>query len=380
MMAWSYNTGQRGSNWVRAYEKPDGSLYLEWFDVAEGKRRRARQKLPHRDHRKAEDAARKLADYMAAQHAGRGTVHQLIDDYLREVTPAKGESKQAHDKRASRLFKAIIPPTRLAEQLSRAEWDAYIVARRSGSFEGLEPVGERVVSYDLKFMIAVLGWGVGTGRLVAHPWGPDVRRTQRWVMPKTRKPRRPEMTREVRDLLAQHCRQWRFAMALELGQETWSRNVSIRQLRWRDCDMTTREFVWQREKDGEEYRTPMSDRAHELLRTAPSRGIGAAWVFPSMNDPGAMCTRHDFQRWLRTAKRRLLHSITDVEERDRMRERLRGLGYHGAKRAAVRDPDFRRLPDTVRSALARTAAKTLDEVYDEVGVETMRAALRQLGR
>ncbi len=32
---WSYNAGQRGRNWVRAFEHPqDGTLYLEWLEAA----------------------------------------------------------------------------------------------------------------------------------------------------------------------------------------------------------------------------------------------------------------------------------------------------------------------------------------------------------
>src|SRR5690606_26390298 len=107
------------------------------------------------------------------------------------------------------------------------------------------------------------------------------------------------------------------------------------------------------------------------------RGIGLAWVFPKISDPSRPCSRNDMQRFLKQAKRRLLRSIEDPAERERVRERLHRLGYHGEKRAAVRDPRFRALPKKVREELARTTAVTLDTVYDEVEIEEMRAALLQ---
>jgi hypothetical protein len=394
-MAWSYNTGQRGVSWVRAYEVPSrGKLYMEWFeDVvdkkgaavldAEGRprKRRARMQLPHTDTRRAEDEARELSDRFAAMASGGpGTVHGLIDDYLLEVTPEKGESKQGHDRRAARVWKEFTKPDLLAEKMSRTEWDGFSRARRQGGLCELGPVGERQVQYDLKFLVAVLGWGVGTGRLSRHPWGPEVRRTQGWKMPRNRTPRRPQMTDEIRELLVEHGGDdWRFGLALKLARATISRNVSVHRLRWQDVDLTRAEVTWQKEKDGGTYRTPLSPRAVELLRSAPSRGIGGAWVFPAPTNPARHCSRHYFQTRMRRAKARLLRSIGDQEERAQMRERLRGLGFHGEKRAAIRDPEFRRLPAKVREQLARTTEATQRLVYDEVPMEELHEVVRRLG-
>lgn len=392
-MAWSRNAGKRGVNWVRAYEDPRrGTLLLEWMEPVldehgrpvldhrqRPKKRRARLQLDHTDKRRAYEQAVELSERFAAMATGPITLHRLIDEYLIHVTPGKGESKQDHDRRAARLFKALRPATFPAHALDRAEWDDFIAWRRAGTLlDGYGPVRDRQVGYDLKFLIAVLGWGVGTKRLQVHPWGPEIRRTQGWRMPMERTPRRPKMTDELRTLLCEHATDWRLPLALELGRETWSRNISVRQLQWADVDFRDGTIRWRREKDGGDYTTPVSARALELLRNAPSRGIGLAWVFPKISDPSRPCSRNDMQRFLKQAKRRLLRSIEDPAERERMRERLHRLGYHGEKRAAVRDPRFRALPKKVREELARTTAVTLDTVYDEVEIEEMRAALLQV--
>lgn len=392
-MAWSRNAGKRGVNWVRVFEDPRrGTLNLEWMEIVtdgEGravldergrpKKRRARLQLDHTDRRRAFDEAKELSERFAAIESGPITVHRLIDQYIAHVTPGKGESKQDHDRRAGRLFKALVPPTQPAASLDRGEWDGFITKRRAGTLlDGFGPVRDRQVGYDLKFMIAVLGWGVGTKKLASHPWGPEIRRTQGWKMPVERTPHQPKMTPEIRSMLAAHSTDWRMELALAFGGETWSRNISVRLLQWADIDFADETIRWRREKDGGDYTTPLSAHALHLLRTAPSRGIGQAWVFPMVTDPSRPCTRHAMQRLLKLAKRRLLASIEDPEERARMRERLRGLGYHGEKRAAVRDPEFRKLPRKEREALARTTGVVLDNVYDRVELDEMRAAMRQV--
>jgi hypothetical protein len=392
-MAWSYNVGARGLSWVRAYEDPRrGKLLLEWMeDVVDEqgrvlldeqgkpKRRRARMQLPHNDTRRAEDEARELSDrYAMMAGAGPATTHRLIDDYLLTVTPGKGESSQDHDRRAALIWKAHLDAGLAAEKMTRAEWDSFILARRQGRILTFGPVGDRQIQYDLVFLIGVLSWGVGTGRLVRHPWGREIRRTQGWKMPKPRTQRRPGMTDEIRSLLIAHSTSWRFKLALELARQTYSRNVSVRRLRWQDVDLAQAEITWRKEKDGGEYRTPVSARAVELLRAAP-RGIGAAWVFPAVKDAAKPCSRHAFQQWLKRAKVRLLRSIEDPAERELMQERLRGLGFHGEKRAAIRDPEFRKLPAKVREALARTTEATQRLVYDDIPLEELHEAVRQLG-
>lgn len=416
---WSYNAGERGRNWVRAYEDSrDGKLYLEWrspaIDPDTGApllvMNRRGEQIPKRV-RKAvvltdctREEAKARADAAAArlaeieEHSSALTVRSLLNRYVKEETPTKGESKRAHDKRARRVFLKFFDsqpePERRSNRhpssLDRIDWNRFIQQRSEGLIPGWErPVGARMVAYDLKFMIAALTWASGVQEgdgflLDRNPWGAEQRRAQRLVLPKTMNPRRPAMTDAIREQLIQHSPHWQFPLALVLARYTISRNSSVRHLRWSDVSLVPgqEQVVWREEfdKSGHELVVPLLPEAVEALKAAP-RGIGEAWVFPSPTDPAEPTGRHTFQIWLRRAKDRLLKSIEDEHERAWMKEQLRGLGYHAEKRAGVRDPWFRSLDPKMKEALARTNHQTLVAVYDDVALDEMRNALlsRRIG-
>ena len=127
---------------------------------------------------------------------------------------------------------------------------------------------------------------------------------------------------------------------------------------------------------GIENTTPLTQKALAALRLAPSRGIGAIPVFPSSARQGEPTPRHTFQTWLRRAKARLLKSLPEIE-RPIWKERLRGVGFHAEKREGVRDPAFRLLPRKIQEELSGTQFATLSTIYDEVGVEDMRAEMKR---
>jgi len=121
---WSYNAGEPGRNWVRAFEHPrDGTLYLEWKEAEElvdpetgavtRTERRLRKKLRAEDQskaravQKAEELAERFADLADQPEDAPVSLAQLIKDYLKEVTPRKGKGKQGHDHRAQRLWLAF---------------------------------------------------------------------------------------------------------------------------------------------------------------------------------------------------------------------------------------------------------------------------------
>jgi hypothetical protein len=58
---------------------------------------------------------------------------------------------------------------------------------------------------------------------------------------------------------------------------------------------------------------------------------------------------------------------------------MRGLGYHGEKRAGVRDPQFRGLAPKIQEAIARTNHETLRKIYDDVDLDEIAAAMRSQG-
>lgn len=69
---WSYNAGERGRKWVRAYEDPKSRiLLLEWFEeTTDGRRRRKRRSLGHRDREQAKAAADEVAAAFARNEPG----------------------------------------------------------------------------------------------------------------------------------------------------------------------------------------------------------------------------------------------------------------------------------------------------------------------
>lgn len=299
----------------------------------------------------------------------RPTIAQLIDRYLKEVTPTKGESKQDHDHRAAKIFKGDFG-RKDPRSLDAGDWNTFIHRRRSGKIQGFGPVGNRQIAYDLKFLIAVLGWATGikvdeAPLLEFNPWGPEQRRSYRMQMPKEQSPRRPSMTDEIRDRLIEHSPHWQFGLALVLGRYTISRNSSVRQLRWSDIDLEESTVRWRKESDKSrrEAVVPLLPEAIEALRRAP-RGIGEAWVFPSEVDPSQPTPRDTFQTWMRRAK-------------ERAGIRIQGLGFHGEKRAGVRDPWFRKLDLKMKETLSRTNHATLIDIYDEVELDEMRLAIQR---
>lgn len=389
--SWSYSTGEKGRNRVRAFEKADGKLYLEWRDEAGRKVRRrlggVRDKTEAK--READEHAAELGRIEELRTAPM-TLDRLLDLYTKEVTPTKGRSKQGHDRRAVRVWKAFFGSqpeahrrcSRGPSSLDRTDWDRFIGARRAGAIPGWERgVRDRQVGYDLAFMIAVLNWACGRRErglpvLEASPWRAEVRRAQRWTLPREKSPHRPGMTVELREGLIRHQPNWQFGLALLLERETRRRNSSIRRLLWADVDLAEETVAWRAELDkaGRTTVTALTPAAVEALRTAPSRGIGSAPVFPSATDPSRPTPRNTFQTWLRRAKSTWIESVPETE-RQQLRRRLRGVGFHAEKRAGVRDPWFRSLEPQVQEILAGTNWTTLKNVYDEVTLEDQRRVI-----
>lgn len=222
----------------------------------------------------------------------------------------------------------------------------------------------------------MLHLGVGAKLLQQNPWDGSIRRTQNWPRVKEQNPHRPAMDDWIRDGLTKHAAHWQLALALVVQREQRRRNSAVRQLRWSDIDLEQQTVRWRPEHDkrGRGNVTPLSDRAAEALKKAPSRGIGEAPVFPSAEDCSHPTSRNTFQIWLRRTKAAWLKSIEGEAERQKVRAAIRGLGYHGEKRAGVRDPKFRQLPPAIQEEIAGTNYTTLRRIYDDVTVDDMRDA------
>ena len=106
---WSYNAGERGRNWVRAFQQPrDGKFYLEWY--GDGRRRAVLLKgvtTPEAAKQKADDLAAGFAELMDRPEAPTLTLRSLMADYVKEVTPTKSfAGTREYDGRAMRLWLA----------------------------------------------------------------------------------------------------------------------------------------------------------------------------------------------------------------------------------------------------------------------------------
>ncbi|MYE92134.1 MAG: hypothetical protein F4238_02105, partial [Gemmatimonadetes bacterium] len=160
----SYGAGEWGRNRVRIFPDPKtGNFQIEW---RENGRRRSRS-LGHRDWPRA----KKQADEFAAGFVGPDLngmqeaepeplkLGELFDIYGEEVTPTKGWKSRRYDRTATRMFLRFFGRNRDPATLSQRDWDRFIRERRAGRIgPSGKPVSDRMVEYDLKFLIAVLNW------------------------------------------------------------------------------------------------------------------------------------------------------------------------------------------------------------------------------
>lgn len=188
------------------------------------------------------------------------------------------------------------------------------------------------------------------------------------LMPREKNPNRPSMTDELHDALLTHSPNWRFALVMELCRETLHRRNSVRQIALADLDLAAGTVTWRGEfdKNGIEAVTPLTPRALAAIQTAP-RVLGSTWLIPAEEDPSQPVSIHVLNLWLQRAK-------------ERAGVKLKGLGFHGQKRAGVRRPEFRALPPKVQEALTGTNHETLRRVYDNVSLDEMREAVDRLQR
>lgn len=382
---WSYSTGERGVNRVRAFEHASGRLYLEFYEPrGDGERPRPqRVAVGHADHARAKAAAEELATKLRANVArgivGPVTLATLFDMYLREVTPGKSPQKQQHDRQCARLFLEAFGD-RPALELSRREWDRYVRDRRSGR---LRPAGtkrertvrDRVIAYDLRFLLAVLNWatlssnGRGGVLLERNP-------CKGLRLPCEESPRRPVLSDgEYQRLLTVASRVAEpFRLALILAHETGHRIGAIRKLKWQDVDLVQRAARWRGENDkiAYDHSTPLTAAAVEALEGARRArpAIGDAWIFA--DDAGQLIDRHRFNDWWQRAT--ALAELPAVERR----------GWHSLRRSFATDLKDTPLRDLCQLGGWKSAATVLT-CYQQADEGTMRRALdgrqaRQIAR
>lgn len=361
---WSYSTGERGRNRVRAFAHPKtGGLFLEFDDG--GKRKRVA--LGHRDREAAKTKAEELAAALrrgSAPQSVAPTLATLFDNYLREVTPQKGESKQGHDRRAAKLFVAFFGPSRKAASVNRRDWDGFIRWRRSlgDRRKGrTRSVRNRVIEYDLKFLHTVLNWAVGSGLLDRNP-------LKGCPWPKEQAPKRPVLRHEEYEALRAVAQDVHplFVLALLLAHETGHRIGAIRLLKWSDVDLKRGVMRWRAgaDKMGFEHESLLTPEALAGLERARAErpAIGDSWLFPAPENPDTPCSHYLLQKWWRRAERLagLVHEP--------------GRGFHALRRKFATELKHIPLKDLCALAGWKTPHVVLT-CYQTADETTMREAL-----
>lgn len=323
--AWSYSTGEWGTNRVRLFDRGEKGLYVEWWKPGATDAdplRRVRMALGHHDRERAKEKADELALQFRKADSAKSpkpvrsavlTLAKLFDMYEREVTPGKTAVVQAHDRRAFKLFLEAFGTSRQPATLNLRDWDAFIRERRSGR---LRPgsVGEkrevraRPIEQDLQLLRAVLNWacragdGMGAPLLERNPLAG-------LKLPREDSPRRTMLSAAQYQavLTAAAAVGPRARLFVVLAHETGHRAASIRQLRWNDVDLEQRTVTWRgaNDKIGLEHTTPLTGEAVAVLAKERARqgAIGDAWVFPALRGDRTKPMSGDaaFNLWKRIA-------------------------------------------------------------------------------
>ena len=370
----SYGAGEWGRNRVRVFPDPKTGLFqIEWRENG----RRLTRSLGHRDWTRAKKHADEFAagfidapDGNAEAEPEPLTLDKLFDIYGEEVTPTKGERSQSYDRAAMRTFLECFGSDRKPATLSQRDWDRFIGARRSGRIgPSGQPVSDRTVERDLRFLLAVLNWAARSrdeeGRLLLES------NPLRGLKP----PREKNPTRivlsdgEYRALLKVSRRvDWRFRVALVLAHETGHRIGAIRQLRWSDVDLVGGVVRWraEHEKTGYEHRTPITAEAVAALEEARKRnpGIGNTPVLPAPNDPSVCLSGIRAYVWWKRAEK-----LAGLEPKP-------GRGWHSLRRKFA--SDLMNQPLKVLCELGGwKTAQTVLRCYQRADGDRLRKALEE---
>ncbi len=374
----SYGAGEWGRNRVRVFPDPKTGLFqVEWRENG----RRLTRSLGHRDWARAKRQADEFAAGFAVPDLnGKAeaepeplTLEKLFDIYGEEVTPTKGRYSRGHDRAATRMFLRFFGRNRDPATLSQRDWDRFIRERRVGRIgPSGRPVSDRMVEYDLKFLIAVLNWAARSrdeqGRLLL-----DRNPLKGLRKPTEKNPTRVVLTEEEYGALLEVSGRvdWRFRVALVLAHETGHRIGAIRHLRWLDIDFEGRTIRWRAEHDksGHEHVTPVTAEALEVLEGArrSNPGPGEAPVLPAPKNPSKSMGPGVARVWWVRAER-----LAGLEPK-------RGRGWHSLRRKFASD-----LMDQPLKVLCELGgwkeARTVLQCYQQADEGQLRTALENRRR
>lgn len=377
---WSFSTGERGRNRVRAFEHATtGRVFLEYYvaTLRGTKPTVCRVSLGRCDRERAKAAAEELAARLRRAEVPRRehpSLGMLFDIYVMEVTPGKSLGKQKHDRACAEMFQRAFGGDTEARLLSRREWDRFIRDRRSGAIRTAHQqkrrgVRNRVIAYDLQWLNAVLNWATtasnGAGGVLL-----DRNPLKGLALPREASPARPMLSDAEYQTMRAVARDVHpyFELALVLAHDTGHRIGSIRKLRWSDVNLEDRRIQWRADTDKIqfEHATPITDDLGAMLvaRRRSTLRIGDSWMFPEPGDPSRPCDRDTFSWWWEEAER--LAGIAHVARR----------GWHSLRRTFASELKHIPLKDLCELG-GWKSADTVIECYIKPDEATMRDALAQ---
>lgn len=386
--SWSFSTGERGRNRVRAFAHPaTGLLFLEFTDcdAVTGARARLRVALSHRDTNRAKAAAETLAGRLRTASPAREavlTVGALIDSYERAVTPRKAPTTQGHDRRAFTLFRESFGAHSPVRGLDRRDWDTFIADRRSGRLRPIpkskgkakkdrpaQPVRDAIVGQDLRLFLAMVHWAMK----VRRPDGEPVLDRNPFAglpIPREISPVRARLSSEELGQLYAVAEDVSptFALLLAVAHQTGHRVGAICQLRWSDIDLEAGRILWRAENDkiGYEHTTPIDPELSTVLKSAQRRSgsIGASWVFPAVTGEGPLSRWVAYSWWKRAIKAAKL-------------ARVHGRGWHSLRRLFATELRHETPLKDLCQLGGWKCAQTVLTCYQAADEDTMRKALEQ---
>ena len=236
------------------------------------------------------------------------TLATLFEMYESEVSRHKQSlSKHKHDERCAEMMLRFFGADTDPKGLSRREWDRFILARRSGTLRPKtlkkpRAVGERIIEYDLKHLLAVFNWATvaGDGR-----GSPLLERNalKGMPLPSEKNPKRAVLSDDQYDAMLRVADQVHPLVRpmLMVAHETGHRIGSIRQLRWEDVDLKQASVIWRaaHDKEGQSHTTPLTLAAVAALATLrrSRTSVSDGWVFPSSEGGEKACSRNLARDW-----------------------------------------------------------------------------------
>ncbi len=221
------------------------------------------------------------------------------------------------------------------KELDRRDWDRFVRQRRAGTlkpaggFRKTKGVRDRVIEYDLRFLLSVCNWAEtvrvnGVPMLDRNPF-------KGFPVPTELNPRRPITTDDEFAKLTKAARGLGpdIELYLLLTHETGHRCSAVGRLRWSDLDLEKRLVTWRAEHDkiGREHVVPLSAAAVAAVKAAHRRAarIGDGWAFPSPTDPEKPIRRDLLRDWWQR-----LEAAAKLD-------RIPGRGWHSLRRKFATD-------------------------------------------